>query len=283
MPGMITIQERRRRQNRIAAVIGLAVLLLVISFGWFFLANRDVSRDLTTNCPVSGPDAYTAIVIDRSERYDPSHVRAVRQLFNSWLLGMPEDVGTHVEFNTAAFSSNTLVQLYVMNQDSVGSIEGVKPLVSKCMGLRPDEISANESIFVNSRLLGIDLEQFVATVSEEITGLLDAPQGNSPIMEMVGAMATSEFAADFNKPHYLIVVSDMIQETAEYSHRRNAIEFDEWERLGQPIFGDLRGTEWEIVYLRRSTDEDIQTRGHQLFWEEFFDSLNAGQGRFIVR
>ena len=123
--------------------------------------------------------------------------------------------------------------------------------------------------------------------------LVEHEQATSPIIETISALSATEFSKDMNKPHYLIMVSDMVQYGGKgmYSHFPKygnfTLDYDEWAKDHKKTFGTLRGTEWQVIYLNRKGDPDFagaQTREHQIFWENYFrKSLYAGQGRLIVR
>jgi hypothetical protein len=98
---------------------------------------------------------------------------------------------------------------------------------------------------------------------------------------------------DMNKPHHLIMVSDMVQHggKGKYSqfpqYANFSLDYKKWKSDYQDTFGSLENVEWQVIYLNRNTDPDFkgaQTREHQKFWEDYFrKSLYAGEGRFIIR
>lgn len=274
---MATLKEKRAQQNRIAIIGFFSISIFIGSFAFLYWQNSDVGRD-ENNCPLAGPQAYTAIILDQSERYSASHIQAVKSLFDQRLKG--NFSGMHKEFNEKAFSTDARLELFVMKNSEINSIEGVKPQLSKCIGLRPENISATQSIFVNPGFLSEDLEEIVNTFDEEITQQLNSPNNpltaTSPLMEMIVSVSNSSFLKnDASKPHYLIVVSDMIQESKEFSHRRNSTDFKVWEESFRHVRGDLKGSEVQLIYLNRIEDKETQNRKHVFFWEDFFSYLNA--------
>ena len=85
---------------------------------------------------------------------------------------------------------------------------------------------------------------------------------------------------DSTKKRRLIVVSDMLQNTPEYSHYQNGADFSAWRNSAHgrefPQFS-LLGVEVEILYLKRTDDfaRAAQNRGHVRFWEDYFVELGA--------
>ena len=122
--------------------------------------------------------------------------------------------------------------------------------------------------------------EIVATFDEEITQQMNSPNNpttaTSPLMEMIVSVSNSSFLKnDASKPHYMIVVSDMIQESREFSHRRNSTDFKVWEESFRHVRGDLKESKVQLIYLNRNDDKTTQNRKHVIFWEDFFDYLNA--------
>ena len=123
--------------------------------------------------------------------------------------------------------------------------------------------------------------------------LVEHEQNTSPIIETISALSASEFSVEMDKPHYLIMVSDMVQyggkgKYSQFPQTGNfTLDYDEWKQDYRNTFGSLRDVEWQVIYLNRVDDpefEGAQTIEHQMFWEDYFrKSLYAGQGRFIVR
>ena len=285
---MATIREKRRKQDQMAIMIGVAVVLLVGGIAILYVKFSPPSINVETNCLADdGPDAYTAIVIDQSESLENAKVRSIRGLFDALLKGNFEDAGPNakvfLDFNQRAFANNAQLQLYVMNEDTIDSIAGIDPIVSKCLGPWGAKFKGIAGLFVSPKLVTEARQEVIDRFDEEITALLTSPRGMSPIMEMTAAISTSEFATNSDKPHYLIMVSDMIQETSDYSHRRDGTDFNQWKTNHRAIHGDLRQTEYQIIYLTRESDKNIQTIGHQLFWEQFLSYLNASQGYFNLQ
>tara|TARA_B100000674_G_C37922332_1_gene953886 strand:- start:1474 stop:2019 length:546 start_codon:yes stop_codon:yes gene_type:complete len=181
-----------------------------------------------------------------------------------------------------------------MDKDALNTDDGLKPILSICRGPLPEDVSKAQSLFVNKKLLGEKLKELVEKLDEELGKLLvEYEQDTSPIIETITALSASDFAVDMDKPHYLIMVSDMVQyggkdKYSQFPKYGNfTLDYDEWKENYQNTFGSLRDVEWQIIYLNRVGDPDFegaQTREHQNFWNEFFrKSLYAGDGRFIVR
>ena len=303
---MATFKQKQKTQQQQAITIAI-VLVLLISGGFYgyqeIFEGDDVltiKRDKETNCPIEGPSAYTAIVIDQSEGFPKNQVQQIRAMFGAWLAGRTEDVlesslnQDSTQFNKRAFDSNTMIQLYVMSKDALNSDDGLQPVLSICRGPLPENIDSKQSIFVNVKLLDKKLKELVMRMDEELLQLLvEHEQNTSPIIETISALSASKFAIDMNKSHYLIMVSDMVQyggkgKYSQFPQYGNfTLDHKKWQSDYQDTFGFLKDVEWQVIYLNRNNDpnfEGAQTREHQKFWEDYFrKSLYAGQGRFIIR
>jgi hypothetical protein len=304
---MATFKQKRQQQQKRA--MGIAVIMIVAisaslyGYNSIFSGDKDllVERDKETNCPVNeGPSAYTAVIIDQSEGFPKNQVQQIRKMFSSWLLGQTEDIlessldQDPSQFNKRAFDANAMIQLYVMDREALNTDDGLKPVLSICRGPLPDDIDSSQSIFVNTKLVDKKLNELVKKMDDELLELLvEHEQSTSPIIETISALSASEFASEMDKPHYLIMVSDMVQYggKGKYSqfpkYGNYTVDYDEWKQNYRNTFGSLRDVEWQVIYLNRVDDPDFegaQTLDHQKFWEDYFTkSLYAGQGRFIVR
>ena len=304
---MATFKQKQRQQKNQAIAIGIVLILLISSsfygFNQIFSGDKDIliERDKETNCPIdAGPSAYTAIVIDQSEGFPKNQVQQIRKMFGAWLLGNVEDIlessidQDPAQFNKKAFGSNAMIQLYVMSKDALNTDDGLQPVLSICRGPLPENVDSAQSIFVNTKLLDKKLKELVVKMDDELLKLLvEQEQDTSPIIETISALSASNFAINMEKPHYLIMVSDMVQYggKGKYSqfpkYGNFTLDYDEWKQDYRNTFGSLRDVEWQVIYLNRVDDPDFegaQTREHQMFWEDYFrKSLYAGEGRFIVR
>ena len=311
---MATFKQKQKQQQNQGILIGITLVLLITLafYGMNQIKSGDpdlfVERNKATNCPTdAGPTAYTAIVIDQSEGFPKNQVQSLRKMFAAWLSGRTEDILESSldydpsQFNKKAFDSNTMIQLYVMSIDALNTNDGLKPILdsdgvplSICRGPLPEDIDGYEGNFINIEIIKRNNEKLLKRVDDELQNLLvEYEQDTSPIIETISALSASEFAIEMNKPHYLVMVSDMVQYggKGKYSqfpkYGNFTLDYDEWDQKYKNTFGTLRNVEWQIIYLNRVDDPDFegaQTREHQKFWEVYFTkSLYAGQGRFIVR
>jgi hypothetical protein len=110
----------------------------------------------------------------------------------------------------------------------------------------------------------------------------------SPLMELIQSAAVTGFPGHADRaPRRLIIVSDFLQHTKDYSHYGSAPpRFEDFERgaLARKVHPDLAGFDVRLLYLRRDGQERVQTAAHVEFWKRFFIWAGVGAGQLqIVR
>jgi hypothetical protein len=248
------------------AVIGIAILGSLAGV-WWWTTSHHVELD-AKNCPVKGPTAVTAVLIDRSDPITPLQQQEIRQR----LLALVQKANPGVRFD-----------LYVAEGDGVNTLT---PKVSVCSPGRGD--TAN-SLYQNPAMIqkAFD-ERFLRVVQGELENLMKpSSSANSPILESIKTVSIMSFGGleKGSLPLSLMVVSDMVQNSAANSHFRGETSFKELERRPQwrGLQANLTGVDVTVLYLLRSgqvtpSGRPIQNRGHQFFWEQ---AIQASGGRVV--
>jgi hypothetical protein len=100
----------------------------------------------------------------------------------------------------------------------------------------------------------------------------------SPILEILQVVALTAFPAGTgNARKRIILVSDMLHHTAEWSHYRGQMAARDLRDTDyfQRVATDLQGADVEILYVRRDGAEHLQTRRHALFWADYVESIGG--------
>jgi hypothetical protein len=258
--------SRERGDKTIGVLLGIAGIVLIVALAGGAWWLRKIKEPLDAdNCPRSGPRAVHVIMIDRSDPITGQQAQAVRQRV--------EKLKNEAEFGTR-------FDVYTFEGDAKNEM---RPILRVCAPGRPEE--ANELIenpqFVRRRYE----ERFSQILDRSVTELLKVSTlPNSPIIESMRAAALTSFGP-LNAgqiPLHVTLVSDMVQNTAAISHFRAEPNFAQlaksaaWTSL-QP---DFKGADVDILYLTRPGAKRgavvIQSRGHQLFWEQL---IAASDGR----
>lgn len=257
-------RRRGRRPDRstlwaVLASIGAAMLLVgYFALNWWAKGQR-VEIDEATLCPVSGPSAVTAVLVDRSDPLTTQQALRVRQVLDRVVAEAP--VGGRVA-------------LYVAEADAFTALAPVLALCNPGSEANP--------LYQNPKKIRARYEEgFKARFDAVRKALLEpAQRKTSPIMESIKAVCIDAFgAAPPGVPLRLVVVSDLVQHSPVTSHyrERNFETFLRDARLSG-VLVDCKGAEVEMLYILRLGKDGrptIQNGAHQRFWDLWFQRMNA--------
>ncbi|SRR6266404_2007006 len=243
-------------------LLGLIGLLLIagLAGAWYWVNNKQVKLDAATNCPLSGPTAVHAILIDRSDPLLPVQALQARQTVDRYVRSAK--IGERFD-------------LYVADGDAGKVLSAVS---SVCNPGRGDQ--ANE-LYQNPQMIQRQFEEkFLKPLGANLDELLSVATSNtSPILESIRAAAVSSFGAiELGAiPLRLTIISDLVQNTPLYSNFRSEPNFadlakrPEWRALQ----ANLKGAKVDVMYLLRADAKrnglPIQNMGHQRFWFSVFE------------
>lgn len=256
---------RRRRQTKTRndkvagvglAAIGLALLAALIGAS-FWIKTHAIPIDDATNCPLAGPRAVHAIIIDQSDAITGQQAQQIRQL----LTKVRRDAAFGTRFDIYTFEGNATDEL--------------QTILSVCAPGKPED--ANDW-YENPDLIRKNYEQnFVRIIDGALDTLLQTDTlPTSPIMESIRASSITSFAGtDVPRENLkLTLISDMIQNSPHLSQFRSDAAFEQFAKAPAwpGLRPHLRGVAVRILYLMRPeaarSGKPIQSRGHQAFWEE---------------
>lgn len=283
-------RQRRKKRQDLMGIVGIVALLVLGGGGYYFLQSTYDPVDEFKCSIENGPKAVTAIIFDKSQMYTNDQVTDIKTSFNLWLAGKEATTKMRTDLLTGElkprvnldfFKEGTLVQLYVADENRLKKPDGLKPQTQLCVP--KDFKDANEWI-QNPEFLKNDYNQFISKFSSAIQSLLETAEGNSPIMETIIRISNSEsFQNHANVQHNIFIVSDMIQNSENWTHYPFRNEGTDWEKFVSKMNGTvfmrprLNQVEVQVFYAQRKSERDksIQTRSHVKFWEEFFLNANA--------
>ena len=278
-------QKRKKRQDMMA-IFGIIGLFLLGGGGYFFLQSNNDPLDEFQCSIKNGPNGVTAIIFDKSQMYTNDQVTDIKTSFNLWLAGN-EATTKNRRIELDFFKEGNLVQIYVADEKRLAMPNGLEPVAQLCVP--KDFRNANEWI-ENPDFLKADFENFISVFSSVIQGLLEKSEGNSPIMETIIRISNSEsFQKHPTTPHNIFIVSDMIQNSDNWSHYPGRNQGTDWRNFSKEMNGSvfmrprLNQVEVQVFYAKRQNERDrsIQTRAHVEFWEEFFFNGNANVSGWI--
>ena len=256
-------QRAARRQSVWGWVIIGAVLVVTALIVYGYQSLDRVQLD-ARGCPENGGDSITVVIIDGSDPITPRQQAFLRN---------------HLNAIKADIAVGGALEVYRLGVDMESLLE---PLVSACNPGRGRDVDPLTGSQVRAEKVW--REVFEAPIQEAFTHLLDpSTEAWSPIFESVQSVAITTFAAPGwqERPKRLILVSDLLQYTPDFSHYRGPGEFETFRtgRYYQRVRTDLRGVEVTNFYLPRQTRHNVQGREHLDFWKAYFIDQGARPGR----
>jgi hypothetical protein len=264
---------RRNRKKRAAFMdrsvgillifIGVVLIVLLAGGAWWLKRSRPVV-EADTNCPTSGPQVVHALMFDRSDPISGQQAQRIKFAVNELK-------------RTAAFAYR--FDIYTFEGDAKNVL---LPVLQICSPGKPED--ANE-LYQNPEMVRRRYEErFSSVLDATIKDLLrESTRQDSPIIESLRAAALTSFGpVDESRTKLrLTMISDMVQHSAQNSHFRAEPNFQQLSKnqIWASLRPNLKQAEVDILYLLRPSAKrggtSIQTRGHQLFWEQLIQNGNG--------
>jgi hypothetical protein len=264
---MVSRFRQRRRSSGNSAwlyVAGGALIVAVLAaIAVIFYVDVTEPRAPTlvkdTLCPVDGPRGTTVVLIDASDDLPEIGKREVTRL----LLDIAESLPAYYRLELRTLDS---------------AVPAGHVLFSKCNpgdGANLSELTANPQL---ARKRWKDGFQGPVDAALE-RSLSSARAVASPIMSTIQQIAVDRFtghAAD-NQPKALIIVSDMIENTPDYSQYSGDLSFDRFRRSkGYAKYRtDLEQADVTIHYVQRQTRRPLDATDLMRFWLEWVKDNNG--------
>ncbi len=265
--------RRRQRQHLtgillIALVLGAVAALFVLRWQ---TAQQHVALDPVRHCPVEGgPRGYLAVLFDVSDPLLRVQPKALRKE----LLDLEATLPVHHQ-----------VEIFVIRTSDAADLP--KPEFDLC---KPPAWSPGDSPWTRNpgQVQRAWEEGYRRPLEEALDGAMKAPPtADSPLMELIQAAAVTAFPGHADPaPRRLVIASDFLQHTEDYSHYgAGPPRFEDF--VGTPAAGKVKAdlSQFDVVmlYLRRDGQEHIQTPAHLEFWKRFFtwSGIEAGRLRIV--
>jgi hypothetical protein len=252
---------KAKRRDTFMWVAGIALIIvtaLIVIWVGYTQVTRDPPLDKTTMCPASGPLGHIVLLVDKT---DPLNFTQ-RQAFS---VTMEELVATKVP-------EGHLLSIFVLGEKFEQS---ALPLIELC---NPGSDVGKSELNANLKRLRQQYEErFVGPLEDATKSLVaEAPAKASPIFEMLQLVGINGFRKHAVKgPKRLVLVSDMLHNTPQFSMYSGPVEFDPFESTdyAKRTQAELRDVSVELYYLM--TTPRLQTRRNQVFWERYFERAGA--------
>ena len=251
-----------KRQSATRKAIGVLLVLCIIGgiVGYLYISVLADIRPLdpATFCPTDakGPNSVTAILLDRTDSFNPTQQAAIRDRLN--------DVKDHT-------SQYALLQVYTVEPTQEKLL---KPIFSMCNPGRGEGINkwTQNPHLMEERWQAL----FADPLQHSFDSILDGGDAQiSPIMESIQSIVVTKLGSEEivsqKIPRRLIIISDLIQYVPGYSQYRPLLDFKRFKTLPyyQNVRADLSGISIEAWYVRRQKTLVLQTKKHQDFWQNY--------------
>ena len=238
----------------------VASVLAGLGLVGFFAAPsllRGPPRDQETLCPKTGPVGHTLILVDKSDPW--SEVQAKR------LKALVKQVGDELP-------TDRMLSIYVFNDVFE---PGFPSLVSLC---NPGK-TASELIGNPRREYVKWVEKFGRPLDEALTVLTQPGKGNqSPIVEAIGDVASRRENRVPTGDRKIMLVSDMLQNSNQFTMFGNAAGARDPERLRRllgKVWQDSGASGWELsVHQVQGVYEPTRLEQAAALWKQAFQKLN---------
>jgi len=262
--------RRRRGARGFAAAIGGAVLICVALAAttalavFYFTTPKSPTLDASTLCPVDGHRGITVVLVDTSDDILSTTRQDIIRLLRDQVKGLPE---------------YHLFDIRVLDPVNAKS----RSLFSKC---NPGDGNGLSEWTANPRLARMRwLESFDQPATQAVNNsLAPAKAKTSPIMASLQDIALSQFSDPpvQSLPKHLVVISDMIEFTKDYSQYPNAGDLSYQRFLKSSAYlkyrTDLHGAAVSIEYIVREGLK-IDSIKHIEFWNTW---IKDNRGAFKI-
>lgn len=251
-------QAQMFRKAMFLTIVAVAILAGA-SYGYMALLQDRVEVDPESMCPVSGPMEITAVFIDSTDPFSAIQQDYLSKYFSE-LLGSVE--------------TGAMIQVYSASDFATS---GFEPIVSICDPGDGDE--ASEWTANPERIKKKWRELFDEPLRQSVlTGMTRDGADTSPLMKMIQSLSIQAFPLSKRDVSLnLVVVSDMLEHTADYSQYSDGNDFGAVAR--RPFFShvtpNLAGVNVTVLYVARTRLERLQTTDHADFWGDYFSHFGA--------
>jgi hypothetical protein len=250
--------KARQRSNSIWIGIGSMFIVAVFGALVYTKINQQPTNDPRTMCPAGGPLGHTVLLVDKSDPLTFTQSKEFDVLYR--------------EVVTKRVPKGYLLSVYALGENFQQTAD---PIIELC---NPGDGSGLSAATANPELAFKEFQaRFVGPLLAKAPELVtNTPGSASPILEMVQLVGITGFRKnDVKGPRRLIIVSDMLHNTAEFSMYKGIPKFAEFlaTSYAARASADLPGVEVELqVYLH---SPQIQKPELLTFWEEYVFKANG--------
>ena len=242
-------------------VIGYIIIVISIVIFGFLIASALVLKeepyDTETLCR-DDISAHTIIVLDKTDTLSNNQQKYVHDYINK----EKEKLIPFEKFSIFALTENCFMS--------------PEPIFSKC---NPGTAKTANSLYQNPQMIQKRFNDFFSDpLQKNMNIILSENKGSkSPIFEMIKELSLRDDFSDEIEKRSLIIISDMMHHTPEYSHYKDTLDYNSFsiKSYAYEIASNLNTVNVKIVYLLRDNLGNIQGKRHLLFWKNYFEDMGA--------
>ncbi len=255
-------KQKRENAHRRKGLFLMSIAICVLAGGTFAynkIITSHIEIDPVSLCPVDGPTAITAVLIDSTDPFTSIQVTFLQKYFSEILDSVDKYALIHV-YSASHFSESAL-----------------EPIVSLCNpgdGKDASDWNANPE-----KLRRKWQELFDEPLRNSLNaGITSDGSDNSPLFEILQNLSIHAYPLNRQSlPMELYIVSDMLEHTSNYSQYSDA---DDFQSVSSRAFlahlsPNLINVNVTVLYVGRKNMEQIQTTSHAEFWAAYFKHAGA--------
>lgn len=227
--------------------------LLVISA----LALKGKEYDPETCCP-EHITAHTIVILDKTDSFSVNQRKFILNYINK----EKNELRPFEKFSIFNLTGKTYLS--------------PDPIFSKC---NPGTGKNANQLYQNPRKIQMRFDKlFSEPLKENMKGMLANNTGTkTPLLEMLSELSLRADFGENVQDRTLIIVSDLMQNTAEYSQYKDKIDYKYFSErpYAQEVAANLHGVKVKIVYLLRDSLRRYQGKRHLSFWKDYFKNAGA--------
>ncbi|MDM8535865.1 hypothetical protein QUF70_03855 [Desulfobacterales bacterium HSG17] len=237
-------------------IIGICCFILAVSAITAFVLTGDDS-DPETFCK-GEVLAHTIIVLDKT---DPLTTAQQKFMFH------------YINKEKKQLKKFEKLSIFILTENTYANLE---PIFSKC---NPGAGENANPLYQNPQMLKMRFDNdFSKPLKNNMNSLLfDSTGSKSTIFEMIRELTFRDDFGESIKNRKLIIFSDMMHHTPEYSHYKNKIDYHYFSKklYADEVAANLNFVNVKIVYLLRDKSKHKQGKRHLLFWKNYFQTMGA--------
>lgn len=253
-------RDRKNTEVRKAIVVLIALSIIVAAIAYVYASARGNIRpiDEATFCPTDakGPNSITAILIDRTDTFNPIQQAAIQDRLNE------------IKDNTSRYD---LIEVYTIEPTQQALLHPVFAMCNPGKGEDVNQWTGNPHLVE---------ERWQTLFADPLQHLFDSILGGgtaqiSPIMESIQSIVVTSLGSQDliakKIPRRLIIISDLLQYVKGYSQYRPLTSFSQFKTTPyyQSVRSDLSGISVEVWYVRRRATLALQGEKHVDFWRDY--------------